>query len=57
VDKERGRRNRRARSPGPFSAESWGYSAFQYIMARAGPKKESESMPDSLISEIADLEH
>ena len=38
VDKERGGRKRRARSP-PFSAKSWGYSAFQYIMAPAGPQK------------------
>ena len=38
VDKERGGRKRRARSP-PFSARSWGYSAFQYIMAPAGPQK------------------
>ena len=38
VDKERGGRKRRARSP-PLSAKSWGYSAFQYIMAPAGPQK------------------
>ena len=38
VDKERGGRKPRARLP-PFSADSWGYSAFQYILASQALQK------------------